>query len=105
MCSTGSEFTIGRNRYWSASITRKKQSNGSDRLGLATSAFRLATVYRMQGDFKGAEPYFRESLAIRQQTLGPDAAPVLEVLDGLGSACTTRAAMPKLSRSCDSAWE
>jgi tetratricopeptide (TPR) repeat protein len=62
----------------------KKRSNSADRLGLATSAFSLATVYRMRGEFKRAEPYFREALAIRQQMRGPDDSHVAEVLDGLG---------------------
>ena len=62
----------------------KRRAHGTDRLGLATSAFSLATVYRMRGEFKRAEPYFREAMAIRQQMLGPGAAQVVEVLDGLG---------------------
>ncbi len=62
----------------------KKSSSTTDRLGLATNAFNLATIYRMRGEFKRAEPYFRESINIRQQMLGPDTGPVTEPLDGLG---------------------
>ncbi len=62
----------------------KKSSNSTDRLGLATNAFNLATIYRMRGEFKRAEPYFHEAINLRQQMLGPDAEPVTEPLDGLG---------------------
>ena len=73
-----------RNRCWSARYNLKKSSSTADRLGLATNAFNLATIYRMRGEFKRAEPYFHEAITIRQQTLGPDAGPVTEPLDGLG---------------------
>ena len=62
----------------------KKKSNATDRLGLATNAFNLATIYRMRGEFKRAEPYFHEAIKIRQQMLGANAGPVTEPLDGLG---------------------
>ena len=65
--------------YW-----LKKRSNPTDRLELATTAFNLATIYRMRGEFKNAEPYFREAIDIRQQTLGSDAEAATEPLNGLG---------------------
>ena len=53
-------------------------------LDTASTEDALATALRLDGRYAQSEPYFRDALAIRRQSLGPDSSAVEESLGNLG---------------------
>ncbi len=52
---------------------------------MAASLSNLAILYHSEGDYAGAEPLYRRSLAIKEKALGPESPDVAEVLDSYGA--------------------
>ena len=66
------------------SVSRWKEEVGPHHAEVALGMARLANVSRLEGDYAGAEPRFREVLALQRELHGTDHEDIASTLDQLG---------------------
>jgi len=64
----------------------------------------LANLYRFEGRNTDAEPRYKQSLAIREKTLGPDHPEVAQSLGNLADVYVRKAVTKRPSRSTNGLW-